>query len=108
MPAPASPVATKAEFTPIVALPMSPIPAASPATGTHNAGASITGDTAGILTQDGFANVTNSGSITASTGTGTGYAIYAFTNATVTNNVGASITAHGYGIYTETGFANVN
>jgi uncharacterized protein with beta-barrel porin domain len=83
------------------------IRARSDATVTNNAGASITGDTAGILTQDGFANVTNSGSITASTGTGTGYAIYAFTNATVTNNVGASITANGYGIYTDTGFANV-
>jgi uncharacterized protein with beta-barrel porin domain len=80
------------------------------ATVTNNAGASITGgnESAGIFARAGFANVTNSGSIsnTASTA-GSGFAIDAFTNATVTNNVGASITSDGYGIYTATGFANV-
>ncbi len=56
----------------------------------------------GICADTGFANVTNSGSITGTSGDG----IFAFTNATVTNNAGATITGLS-GIYAVTGFADV-
>ena len=72
---------------------------------TNNAGATITGGQhRRIFSADytGFANVTNSGSITGTGGDG----IFAFTNATVTNNAGATITGVS-GIYAITGFANV-
>jgi uncharacterized protein with beta-barrel porin domain len=73
------------------------------ATVANNAGASITGGLVGIFAQTGFANVTNSGSIT---GTFL-FGIAAATNATVTNNAGASITGGQVGIGTNTGFVTV-
>ena len=68
------------------------------ATVTNNTGASITGGFHGIFATTGFANVTNSGSITGTSGFG----IYADTNATVTNNAGASITGGLNGIDADT------
>jgi uncharacterized protein with beta-barrel porin domain len=73
------------------------------ATVTNNAGAGITGGQVGINANGGFANVTNSGSITGTTG----YGVYAGTNATVTNNASASITGGNYGIDANGGFADV-
>jgi autotransporter-associated beta strand protein len=73
------------------------------ATVTNNTGAGILGGQAGIQALTGFANVTNSGSIT-----GTAfYGIYANTDATVINNAGAAIVGNQYGIVTVTGFVNV-
>jgi autotransporter-associated beta strand protein len=69
---------------------------------TNNAAASITGGLNGIFADTGFANVTNSGSITGTSGDG----IFAFTNATVTNNSSATI-AGDSGIYAVIGFADV-
>jgi uncharacterized protein with beta-barrel porin domain len=71
------------------------------ATVTNNAGATVTGQT-GIVGATGFANVTNSGSITGTFG----YGIYAATNATVTNNAGATVIG-AIGIAGAAGFANV-
>jgi uncharacterized protein with beta-barrel porin domain len=70
---------------------------------TNNAGAGVTGGSHGIHAATGFANVTNSGSITGTSGFG----IEANTNATVTNNAGGSITGGFFGIYAGGGFANV-
>ena len=56
--------------------------------GTVTNNASITSGWFGILANTGFANVTNSGSITGTIRSG----IYATTNAAVTNTAGASIT----------------
>ena len=69
---------------------------------TNNTGASITGGY-GINAVTGFANVTNSASITGTSSFG----IHADTNATVTNNAGASITGGLDGIDAATGFASV-
>jgi uncharacterized protein with beta-barrel porin domain len=68
----------------------------------NNVGASITGGAVGIFASSGFANVTNSGSITGTSS----YGIYANTGATVTNNAGASITGGTVGINAHS-FANV-
>jgi uncharacterized protein with beta-barrel porin domain len=73
------------------------------ATATNNASAGITGGVIGINANTGFANVTNSGSITGTSSAG----ILAFSNATVTNNTGAGITGGFYGIRSLSGFANV-
>ena len=73
---------------------------------TNNTGASITGNQYGIFAI-GFANVTNSGSITSTGSGGIRAGIIAATDATVTNNAGASITSNEYGILANTGFANV-
>jgi uncharacterized protein with beta-barrel porin domain len=75
------------------------------ATVTNNAGASIAGGQYGIYALTGFANVTNSGSITGASIFSQG--IYAGTNATVTNNAAASIAGGEIGIIAQTGFANV-
>jgi uncharacterized protein with beta-barrel porin domain len=75
------------------------------ATVTNNAGASIAGGQYGIYALTGFANVTNSGSITGASPLSEG--IYAGTNATVTNNAAASITGGVSGIIALAGFANV-
>ena len=100
---------------PTQASPMSPIPAASPApaataslaftnaTVTNNAGATITGVQRGIYAIAGFADVTNSGHITSTSGNG----IFASTNATVTNDAGASIAGGFSGISARFGFAHV-
>ncbi|TYL69594.1 autotransporter domain-containing protein [Bradyrhizobium cytisi] len=79
------------------------IDARTNATVTNNAGGSITGGQIGINANSGFADVTNSGSITGTSNTG----IFAFTNAIVTNNAGASITGAGNGIVASFGFADV-
>ena len=70
---------------------------------TNNAGASIAGGQYGILAGSGFADVTNSGSITGTTDAG----IFAGTNATVTNHAGASIAGGSFGIRADTGVAVV-
>ncbi len=57
----------------------------------------------GIYADTGFANVTNSGSITGTATAG----IAAATNATVTNNAGASITGGNYGITAGAGGSSV-
>jgi hypothetical protein len=69
----------------------------------NNAAAGIAGGNYGIRASTGFANVSNSGSITGITDTG----ILAETDATVTNNDSASIAGGSYGIDAATGFANV-
>jgi uncharacterized protein with beta-barrel porin domain len=73
------------------------------ATVTNNAGGSVSGDSYGIKTTTGFANVTNSGSIGGILFAG----IYAQTNATVTNNAGANINGALFGIRAFTGFIDV-
>jgi uncharacterized protein with beta-barrel porin domain len=73
------------------------------ATVINNAGASITGGVHGIVAATGFADVTNSGSITGVTQFG----IFANTNATVINNVGASITGSQRGVFALNGSADV-
>ena len=70
---------------------------------TNGAGASITGGSYGVLANVGAIDVTNSGSITGTAGSG----IFARTGATVTNNAGASITGGSFGIVANTGAANV-
>ena len=65
------------------------------ATVTNNAGASIAGGQPELYAITGFADVTNSGSITGTNGDG----ILASTNATVTNNAGASIAGGFSGIF---------
>ena len=74
------------------------------ATVTNNAGASITGVSAGIVAI-GSADVTNFGSITGTGATGTG--IRAGTSATVTNKAGGSITGGDRGIYSFNGSTDV-
>lgn len=73
------------------------------ATVTNNAGGTIDGGTYGIRASAGFADVTNSGSITSLGANG----IFANTNAIVTNEVGGTITGGQSGIHATTGFANV-
>jgi autotransporter-associated beta strand protein len=73
------------------------------ATVTNNTGGIINGDSFGIKTATGSANVTNSGSIGAFFIAG----IEAQTNATVTNNAGANIASGVFGIYAVSGYANV-
>jgi hypothetical protein len=64
----------------------------------------IAGGLTGITASNGFANVTNSGTITGTADAG----IFAGTNATVTNNGNAaSITGEQYGIRADKGSANV-
>ena len=70
---------------------------------TNGAGASITGGSYGVLANVGAIDVTNSGSIAGTAGSG----IFARTSATVTNNAGASITGGSFGIVANTGAANV-
>ena len=70
---------------------------------TNGAGASIASLPNGIVATTGFANVTNSGTITGFTQDG----IAAGTNATVISNAGASITGVLNGIVANIGFANV-
>ncbi|QQO36770.1 autotransporter domain-containing protein [Bradyrhizobium diazoefficiens] len=81
------------------------IRAFSDATVINNAGGVITGGRFGIVA-NGFADVTNSGTISASAA-GNGYAISGQTGVAVTNNAGASISGLGYGIFSGAGGSSV-
>ncbi|WP_424630543.1 autotransporter domain-containing protein [Bradyrhizobium sp. SYSU BS000235] len=72
------------------------------ATVINGAGASITG-AKGITASSGFANVTNSGTISGTAGDG----ISAATDATVINTAGGSITSGVFGIHATSGSADV-